>query len=148
MVSFNYILIDESDFKKITKMAKQQYFGIKYPFTSEGYQNFYVDTNSSVSEKVRSQLMHIVFTPKNQRIRLPQFGTDLIKFIFDQNEGVTWEAVKNEVSDAVRRWTPNISIRDVQVVKNDEDESEVFVRLDYSVTEGNRVTNDSIVVQI
>jgi len=129
-------------------MAKQQYFGIKYPFTSEGYQKFYVDANSSVSEKVRSQLMHIVFTPKNQRIRLPQFGTDLIKFIFDPNEGVTWEAVKNEVSDAVRRWTPNVSIRDVQVVKNDDDESEVFVRLDYSVTEGNMVTNDSIVVQI
>jgi phage baseplate assembly protein W len=129
-------------------MAKRQYFGIKYPFINEGFQHFYVDANSSINEKVRSQLMHIVFTPKGQRIRNPEFGTDLIKFIFDPNEGMTWEAVKNEINESVKRWTDNMSIRDIQVVKNEEDESEIFVRLDYSVTEGNNTVNDSIAVQL
>lgn len=129
-------------------MAKRQYFGIAYPFTSDEFQNFYVDTNNSIRDKVRSQLMHIVFTPKGQRLRLPEFGTDLIKFIFEPNESITWEAVKNEVSDSVRRWTSNISINDIQVVKNEQDESEIYVRLDYSVADGNKVTNDSIVVQV
>ena len=129
-------------------MAKRQYFGIKYPFTSDGFQNFYVDVNSSIKEKVRSQLMHIVFTPKLQRIRNPEFGTDLIKFIFEPNDSTTWEAVKNEVSESVRRWATNIVINNIQIVKNEEDESEVYVRLDYSVSEGNKVTNDSVVVQV
>ena len=129
-------------------MAKRQQFGIKYPFTSEGFEHYYVDTNSSVKDKVRSQLMHIVFTPKGQRLRLPQFGTNLIKFIFDQNDKTTWEAVKEEVSDAVKRWASNIIINDIQVVKNEENESEIYVRLDYSVSEGNKVTNDSVVVQV
>jgi len=129
-------------------MAKRQYMGIKYPFTSEGFQNFYVDVNGSIKDKIRSQLMHIVFTPKGQRLRLPQFGTDLIKFIFDQNESITWEAVKEEVSDAVKMWSSNIIINDIKVVKNEENESEIYVRLDYSVSEGNKVTNDSIVVQV
>ena len=129
-------------------MAKRQYFGISYPFTSDGFQNFYLDVNSSVKEKVRSQLMHIVFTPKGQRIRNPEFGTDLIKFIFEPNDSTTWEAVKTEVSESVRRWATNIIINNIQIVKNEEDESEVYVRLDYSVSEGNKVTNDSIVVQV
>jgi phage baseplate assembly protein W len=129
-------------------MAKRQYFGITYPFTSDGFQNFYVDANESIKEKVRSQLMHIVFTPKGQRIRNPEFGTDLIKFIFEPNDSTTWEAVKNEVSESVRRWATNIIINNIQIVKNEEDESEVYVRLDYSVSEGNKVTNDSIVVQV
>lgn len=129
-------------------MANKQYFGITYPFTSNGFQHFYVDTNSTLKEKVRSQLMHIVFTPKGQRIRNPEFGTDLIKYIFDQNDNTTWEAVKQEVSDSVRRWASNININNIQIVKNDNDEAEIFVRLDYSVTEGNTATNDSIVVQI
>lgn len=129
-------------------MAKRQYFGIKYPFTSDGFQNFYLDTNESTKDKVRSQLMHIVFTPKGQRIRNPEFGTDLIKFIFEPNDSITWEAVKNEVSDSVRRWTTNISINDIQIVKNEENEAEIYVRLDYSVSEGNKVTNDSVVVQV
>jgi phage baseplate assembly protein W len=92
--------------------------------------------------------MHVVFTPKLQRIRLPEFGTDLIKFIFEPSESITWEAVKNEVSDSVRRWTNNIILNDIQVIKNEEDENEIYVRLDYSVTNGNQVTNDSIVTRI
>lgn len=127
---------------------KRQYFGIKYPFTSEGFQNFYVDANSSLKEKVRSQLMHIVFTPKLQKIRQPNFGTDLIKFIFEPNDSVTWEMVKNEVTDSVKRWATNISINDIKIVKNEENEAEIYVRLDYSVSEGNKITNDSVVVQI
>ena len=129
-------------------MTKRQYFGIKYPFTTDGFQHFFVDANNSVKDKVRSQLMHIVFTPKGQRIRMPEFGTDLIKYIFEQNENATWESIKNEVRDSVNRWTTNISLRDIQVVKNAEDDSEVFIRLDYSVIEGNKVTNDSIAVQL
>ena len=92
--------------------------------------------------------MHIVFTPKGQRIRNPEFGTDLIKYIFDQNDGVTWESIKTEVSESVTRWSNNLSLRNISVVKSEDDESQVFVRLDYSVTEGNKVTNDSIVVEI
>lgn len=127
---------------------KKQFFGIRYPFTSDDFQKFYVDANSSLKDKVRSQLMHIVFTPKGQRIRLPQFGTDLIKYIFEPSDSVTWEAVKNEVTDSVKIWATNIVLNDIQIVKNEADESEIYVRLDYSVVEGNKVTNDSIVVQV
>ena len=127
---------------------KRQYMGIKYPFTSEGFQNFYVDANESIKEKVRSQLMHIVFTPKGQKIRDPEFGTDLIKFIFEPNDSVTWESVKNEVTESVKRWATNIIINDIQVVKNEENEAEIYVRLDYSLSEGNKITNDSVVVQV
>lgn len=129
-------------------MAKKQFFGIKYPFITDSYEKFYVDANKTLKEKVRSQLMHVVFTPKGQRLRNPEFGTDLIKFIFEQNDSTTWEAVKNEVSESVSRWVPNATINNIQVVKNENDESEVYVRLDYSVSEGNMTTNDSVVVQI
>ena len=129
-------------------MAKKQFFGVKYPFLNDNERHFYVAANESVADKVRSQLMHIVFTPKGQRIRNPEFGTDLIKYIFDQNDGVTWESIKTEVSESVTRWSNNLSLRNISVVKSEDDESQVFVRLDYSVTEGNKVTNDSIVVEI
>ena len=129
-------------------MAKKQFFGVKFPFLADNGRHFYVAANETIADKVKSQLMHIVFTPKGQRIRNPEFGTDLIKFIFDQNDGTTWEAVKTEVGESVARWSNNLSLKDIKVVKSEEDESQVFVRIDYSVTEGNKVTNDSIVVEI
>ncbi len=129
-------------------MARKQFFGIKFPFKSEGFEHFYVDANENVKDKVKSQLIHIVFTPKGQRIRNPEFGTDLIKFIFDQNDDITWESVKNEVTDSVRRWSSNMTLRNIEVVKSEEDGGEIYVRLDYSVQEGNKVTNDSVVIEL
>lgn len=129
-------------------MAKKQLFGIRYPFLVDETNGYYVAANQTVAQKVRSQLMHIVFTPKGQRIRKPEFGTDLIKHIFDQNDNASWEDVKEEVSNSVTRWATNINVKDIQVMKNEDDPSQVFVRLDYSVTEGNKVTNDSIVVEL
>lgn len=129
-------------------MARKQFFGIKFPFKSEGFEHFYVDANENVKDKVKSQLIHIVFTPKGQRIRNPEFGTDLIKFIFDQNDEITWESVKNEITDSVRRWSSNMTLRNIEVVKSEEDGGEIYVRLDYSVQEGNKVTNDSVVIEL
>ena len=61
-------------------MAKRQFFNMKYPFTTNDYQNFFVDVNMTEKDKIRSQIMHVVFTPKGQRLRNPEFGTDLIKY--------------------------------------------------------------------
>lgn len=129
-------------------MAKRQWFGIKYPFTNNDYQNFFVDVNMSQKDKIRSQIMHVVFTPKGQRLRNPEFGTDLIKYIFSQNDSVSWEGVKNEIVSSVEKFVPNCTINDVRVAQSDDERAEIYVRLDYSVREGNLTTNDSIVTQI
>ena len=129
-------------------MAKYQYFNIKYPFTHDDFQKFFVDLNTTEKDKVRSQIMHVVFTPKNQRIRRPEFGTDLIKYIFSPNDSVSWEGVKNEVITAVQRFVPNVVLNDVRVVQSDDERAEIYVRMDYSVKEGNKITNDSIITQI
>ena len=61
---------------------------------------------------------------------------------------MTWEAVKAEVTESVTRWANNITLKNIEVVKNEEDEHEIYVRLDYSVTEGNKTTNDSVVIEL
>jgi phage baseplate assembly protein W len=129
-------------------MIKKQYFGIKYPFTSTDIENYFVDLNSSKKNKVRSQIMHVIFTPKGQRVRMPEFGTDLIKYIFEPNESNTWKSVKTEISEAVSRYVNNVSLNDIQVARSEENPNAIFVRIDYSVKEGNVITNDSIVTEI
>lgn len=129
-------------------MTKKQYLGIRYPFTSQDFQNFYIDLNSSLKGKVKSQIMHVIFTPKGQRLRNPEFGTDLIKYIFDPNDTATWESVKNEIKDSVSRWVNNVNLKDIQIVKNVDDDLEIFVRVDYTINIGNKTTDDSMVVQL
>ena len=64
-------------------MALTQKFGIKYPFTLENDDELYMDLNMTREESLKSRLLHVIFTPKGQRLRNPDFGTDLIKYIFE-----------------------------------------------------------------
>ena len=79
-------------------MVIKQYFDIKYPFTNDCIEKYEFDLNKSEKEKVASELLHLIFTPKGQRLRLPNYGTDLIKYIFEPNDSDAWKAIKGEIS--------------------------------------------------
>lgn len=129
-------------------MAQRQYFGLSYPFTNNDFQNFFLDVNSTEKEKYRSQIMHVIFTPKGQRLRMPNFGTDLMRYIFQPNESESWKAIKNEITDAVQMYVDNVTLDDIQVATDADNPNTIFVRIDYSIIEGNSKTSDSIVTQI
>lgn len=127
-------------------MAKKQYFGIKYPFTNISVEKYELDLNNSEHEAITSELLHLIFTPKGQRLRKPNFGTKLIKYIFDPSNE-SWSGVKQEIQSSVSEWLPNIALNDINVMA-DEKGTEINVRLDYSIKEGSDAYNYSIVVQI
>lgn len=129
-------------------MSKKQFYGIKYPFNNQDVENYFIDLNSSSKDYVRSILMHVIFTPKGQKLRDYEFGTNLIKFIFEPNDNVTWEAIKNEVSDVVSRYLKGVQINNIQVIQSDRDYSEIYVRIDYTVKNGFKTFDDSFVTKI
>lgn len=129
-------------------MAKKQYFGIRYPFLAESEENYFIDLNNTLKDKVRGQILHVIFTPKGQKIRDPEFGTDLIRYIFDMNDETLWGGIKNEISESVKRYVNNVTLNDINIIQNDNDRHEIFVRVDYSVTEGNLTTTDAIITKI
>ena len=128
-------------------MIKKQYFDIKYPFTNDGVEKYELDLSRNEKEKVASQLLHLLFTPKGQKLRKPQYGTDLIRYIFDPNDSLAWEAIKKEVQDSVNRWLPGVNLTNVEVMASESGE-QIFVRIDYSVKNGNYAYNNSIAVEI
>ena len=85
-------------------MKKKQYFDLKYPFTNDCMEKYEFDLNNNQRERVASDLLHLIFTPKGQRLRLPDYGTNLIQYIFEPNDESIWPEVKKEIQDTVRKW--------------------------------------------
>lgn len=129
-------------------MAQKQFYGIKYPFTNECVENYFSDLNTDMKSKVRSLLMHVIFTPKGQKLRDPEFGTNLVKYIFEPSDGISWDGVKNEVSEAVKKYVKGVTINNISILEHDDDRHQIYVRLDYSVVNGFKVENDSLVTKI
>ncbi len=128
-------------------MARKQYFDIKYPFTNDGAEKYELDLNSTVKDRVASDILHVIFTPKGQRLRHPDFGTDLIQYIFEPNNESTWGGVKSEIQNAVARWVEGVTLNNIEVLTND-DGMQIFVRIDYTVQEGKTSYKNSIAIEI
>lgn len=131
-------------------MAKRtlQQYGIKYPFTADSNNGYYVDTNMSIKSKLRSILMHVVFTPKGQKIRDPEFGTDLIRSIFEPNDSASWEKIETDVRNATTKYLPSVTLKSVEMLKNESEPHEVFVKISYSAMMNGTVQEDSIVTPV
>lgn len=129
-------------------MAKTQYYGIHYPFTSTGLTKTFVDLDSDPQKAMQSDIMHVIFTPKGQRIRNPEFGTNLIKFLFNPNDNETWTDVKSEIKNAVGQFVPNVILTDLNVYANGGDGHGLIAEISYSVNEGNFNTEYTITTNI
>ena len=129
-------------------MAATQKYGIKYPFSNENLENVYMDTNDSYSESIKSQVLHVIFTPKGQMVRDPEFGTDLIKYIYDPNDAETINNVKMEITSKINKYVPAVTFEDLNVYKNEENDNEIIVTVKYSVKVGNKSEETTVAVKL
>lgn len=129
-------------------MANYQKYGIKYPFTSNNNDNVYLDLNNTYTECIKSQVLHVIFTPKGQKLRDPDFGTDLIKYIFSDNGEISLEDVKNEITTQIGKYVPNVIFRDVSVHKDENDANAIIVIVEYGVNVGNKMEITTVGVKL
>jgi phage baseplate assembly protein W len=115
-------------------MAKTQKYGIKFPINVSSDDMTLFDLSHSRAEQIKSEIIHLVFTPKGQRLRKPNFGTNLIQFIFNPNDNQSWGDIVSEIKESVKMWIPNCAITDVEVAEY-EDGLTLFARIKYTLTE-------------
>ena len=117
-------------------MAKIQKYGIKFPFGIVSEEKTLLDLNLSKAEQIKSQLMHVLFTQKGQRLRSADFGTNLLQYIFNPNDSQTWGDVKFELKECIKKWIPDCNLEDIEIYENDEGRG-LVAAMKYSVTETN-----------
>lgn len=129
-------------------MAKKQFYGIKYPFISQDEENYFIDLNRDVKSKIKSLLIHVIFTPKGQKIRDIEFGTNLVRYLYEPNDSETWSNVRSEIDDVVSRYIKGITINEVTVLPPDSNRHDIFVRVDYTITNGIYKETDNLITKI
>ena len=128
-------------------MANGKYININYPFKDSG-KGFFLDLNDDDSQAVKADLLHIILTRKGQRLYKPDFGTDLLKFIFEPEDGMTMVGIKEEIYNVVKTYLPQLQIDELSIVESDEDEYAAVVTIKYSITDAVFTTSDMVVVKL
>lgn len=129
-------------------MGLTQKYGIKYPFRNENLDNVYMDTNDTYADGIKSQVLHVVFTPKGQMIRNPDFGTNLIQYIFGPRDEATYAEIKNELTKQVAKYVPSVQFKDVQIYDDETDENGIIVSVSYSIKNGNKSEDTTVAIKL
>lgn len=146
-------------------------YGIDFPFRDSAKGDFLRMTESPERE-VRANLIHLLLTRKGSRYYLPDFGTRLYEYIFDQNDVVTFGVIEDEIRESVKKYIPNLDINSINVVsaENDPEEARLYaqdederlfrvsdatskpytakVKIDYTVNNGSFTSSDFVIINI
>lgn len=146
-------------------------YGIDFPFRNSLKGDFLKMTESPERE-VRANLVHLLLTRRGSRYYLPDFGTRLYEYIFDQNDVVTFGAIEDEIRESVKKFIPNLDINSINVTsaENDPEETKLYsqdederlfrtsdssskpytakVKIDYTVNNGSFTSSDFVIINI
>lgn len=126
---------------------KGKFINIAFPF-KESNRGDFILLNNEDSKAIKSDLMHLILTKKGERLYMPDFGTNLLKYIFEPNDTLTRNDIKNEITDTVKKYLPNLQINEVSVEQSERSEHAAKVRIDYTVTEGVFQETNFIIIEI
>ena len=128
-------------------MSEKRYININFPF-KESVKGFFMDITETDSQAIKADLMHLILTRKGERYYLPDFGTDLLQFIFEPNDSKTLSDIKLEITETVKKYLPNLSINEISVTQSEESEYAATVRIDYTVTDDVFEETDFVIIQL
>ena len=128
-------------------MAQQRFINIQFPFQDDPDGKF-LKMNSEAKKAIKADLMHLLLTNKGERLYLPDFGANLRQYLFNQNEEISYNAIKNEINEAVKKFIPNLTITELTTETLDENIHGVTVKIDYIVSNGSFQSSDFITLTL
>ena len=79
--------------------------GVAYPLKSGDKGLF----NSEIDIKlIEGNIIQILGTRRGERVMLPLFGSNIMKFIHEPLDNVTCALIRNELIDAIAMWEPRV----------------------------------------
>jgi phage baseplate assembly protein W len=146
-------------------------YGIDYPFR-DSLKGDYLNMTEVPEKEIRANLIHLILTRKGSRYYLPDFGTRMYEFIFEQNDFVTHNLIEEEIREGVKKYIPNLEINSISIMSAEDDPDKrrssnqaederlyrvseestkpytAVVKIDYTVNNGSFSTSDFIILNI
>ena len=82
---------------------------------------------------IEEAMMMILLTPVGQRVMRPDFGCRIHELVFASNDASTQGLAVFYVEEALVRWEPRITLREVTAEADPTSPERMLVRIDYEI---------------
>lgn len=76
---------------------------------------------SDGEQNIRESIQVILKTELEERLRLPEFGAGLGRFLFEPNTTATRHVLQDRITRALDAWEPRIMVEEVEVEEDPDD---------------------------
>jgi len=88
-------------------------YNITYPFKDNNETRSFLQTNQVSKDAYSSNLLLLLLTQKGERYYESDYGTNLLKYIFEPNDQITASQVEDEIRETVSQYIPEVKITSV-----------------------------------
>lgn len=88
---------------------------------------------SAGEDNIRDAIRIILGTERNERLRLPEFGAGLRRFLFEPNTVATRQRLEDGILRALAAWEPRISVQSVDVDEDPDDAESTIATIEYKL---------------
>ena len=82
---------------------------------------------------IRESIKVILLTELNERLRLPDFGGGLNRFLFEPNNATTRQLIRDRITKALTQWEPRIVVHNVSVEPDPNDQQSAIATIQYKL---------------
>lgn len=86
---------------------------------------------SAGEDNVRESIRIILMTDERERLRLPEFGGGLTRFLFEPNTATTRQLIGDRITRALAEWEPRIRVESVSVDEDPNDDDAAIATITY-----------------
>jgi len=86
---------------------------------------------SEGEDNIREAIRVVLLTDQRERIRLPDFGGTLGRFLYEPNTVVTRHRIQDQIEVALSRWEARIAVESVAVDPDPEDPQAAIATITY-----------------
>ena len=101
--------------------------GVNLPFTRDNKTGWF-DQSFTTLDAAKSNLRNLLLTMKGERLMQPNFGTDIMKLVFEQDDGTLIDRIRETIITAVDFWLPYLNLNTIEVNNNVETDDMNFNR--------------------
>jgi len=101
-------------------------YNIKFPLVDDVSTNTFFQMTKVTKDAFRSDLILLLLTEKGERYYEPDYGTNLLKFIFEPNDNITEGDIEQDIKTTVSLYIPALTIDSVTFKQYLDDNGEVI----------------------
>ncbi len=82
-------------------------------------------------DNIREAIRVLLLTESGERVRRPEFGGDLRRWLFEPNTAATRRIIRDRIEQTLSSWEPRIALDSVDVEADPSDESAALAIITY-----------------